>query len=155
MAAAASVAFDPSQVAGRLLDPKQDPEARQEALAHVDAAVAAVLTTAASGTPADQGRAPGALLALGTAAWPGLCTALAHRDPVQRRLAALSLLQFREELHTADGSLAVRTALAAARGDADPGVRAAAEHAWRFASGDTSALDASRAAHEAARRLAR
>ncbi len=138
-----------------MLEPKPDPEARQAALTDVDATVAAVLTTAASGTPAQQGRAPMALQELGTVAWPGLCTALAHRDPVQRRLAALSLLLFRDQLHTADGALAVRAALAAARGDADLSVRAVAEHAWRFATGDTSALDASRAADEAAQRLAR
>lgn len=154
-AQAASVQLDPPQLADRLLDARPDPQTRAAALAQVDATVAAVLNAAASGTPAQQGRTPGALLDLGTAAWPGLCTALAHRDPVQRRLAALSLLQFRDQLHTADGALAVRTALAAARDDADLGVRAAAEHAWRFATGDTTALDASRAADEAARRLGR
>lgn len=154
-AAAVRADLDPPQLAGRLLEPRPDPEVHRAALAQVDTTVAAVLNAAASGTPAQQGRAPGALRELGTAAWPGLCTALAHRDPVQRRLAALSLLLFREELQTADGALAVREALAAARSDADLSVRAAAEHAWRFATGDTSALEASRAADEAARRLAR
>lgn len=149
------VELGPAEVAVRLLAQQPDPEARRAASAAMDTTVTALLSAAATGTPAQQGRAPGALLELGTAAWPGLCSALAHRDPVQRRLAALSLLQFRDQLHTADGALAVREALATARADADLSVRAAAEHAWRFATADTSALDASRAADETARRLGR
>jgi hypothetical protein len=128
---------------------------RTAALQQVDATVQAILQHGATADPATQGRVPAALIALGTPALPGLAKGLGDADAVQRRLAALTLLQLGDTLHREGTANAVLEALVAARSDSDLRVRAAAEFAWRRATGDTSALDAARAAHEAAERAQR
>lgn len=122
----------------------------------------AILDAAAAGTVDEQGRAPARLEALGDAAIPPLLTALVHAETKHRRLAAVTLLQLGEALHrrgdtadfaTADFATAdIATALRAASSDRDPAVAAAATHALRRITGDTTALDAGRAAHAAAER---
>ena len=155
VATAASADLAAPQLAARLLSAEASDADRATAKVSALATVAAVLRAASTGTPAMQGRAPVVIKALGAPALPGLATALADHDPVQRRLAALCLLQLGPEIHTEGNAAAVLPALTAARNDPDLAVRAAAEHAYRLATGDTSALDASRAEHEAALRRAR
>ncbi len=124
---------------------------RERAAARALATVADLIATAARGDAVAKGKAPAEIKALGDSALPGLAVAVLHRDVTHRRLAALTLLQWDA---IPAGSAAI-TALERARNDADPAVRAAAEHAWRRATGDSSALDQSRAAHEEAVRKAR
>ncbi|MFY9344003.1 MAG: hypothetical protein WAT39_16050, partial [Planctomycetota bacterium] len=112
--------------------------------------VAALLDAAANGDDAARGRAPTAIIALGTSALPGLAVGLGHQQVAVRRLAAVTLLQWSDTLRTQGASAPVVAALASARADTDPAVRSAAEHAWRRATGDTTALDQSRASHDAA-----
>lgn len=131
-------------LAMRALDGTLPPSAHAVFQREPDAAVAAILDTAARSDPVAQGNAPVLLARLGGKALPGLQRGLAHEDPVQRRVAVLALLQLGRIAEPA------AAALAAARDDADPAVRAAAEHAYRRAIGDTSALDELRRAHEAA-----
>lgn len=113
-------------------------------------AVAELLAQAATGDAVAMGRAPATILLLGDGALPGLTRGLAHADVRQRRIAALTLLQWSESLAANSNATAVVQALASARDDPDPAVCAAAEHAWRRATGDTTTLDQSRAEHEAA-----
>lgn len=112
-------------------------------------AVAELLAQAATADAVAMGRAPATILLLGDGALPGLTRGLVHADVRQRRIAALTLLQWSESL-AANHDAAVVQALATARNDPDPAVRAAAEHAWRRATGDTTTLDQSRADHAAA-----
>ncbi|MCB9877749.1 MAG: hypothetical protein H6835_09130 [Planctomycetes bacterium] len=114
-----------------------------------------IVADAATAGPVQQAKAPAALRALGTAALPAVTEALRADDVTSRRIAALTLLQWSDDLHRDGGAGAVVAALTAAREDADPAVRAAVDHALRRATGDTSELDRSRAADEAARRLDR
>ncbi len=113
-------------------------------------AVAELLAQAATADAVAMGRAPATILLLGDGALPGLTRGLAHADVRQRRIAALTLLQWSESRDANSNAAAVVQALASARNDPDPAVRAAAEHAWRRATGDTTTLDQSRAEHEAA-----
>ncbi|MEZ6036225.1 MAG: hypothetical protein R3F29_02010 [Planctomycetota bacterium] len=115
-------------------------------------AAAARIVQEAAADPVQQAKAPAALRALGAAALPALTASLRAANVTERRIAALTLLQWSDDLHRDGGADDVVAALAAAREDADPAVRAAAEHAYRRATGDTSALDESRAADEAAQR---
>lgn len=111
-----------------------------------------MLSDAAKASPTEQAKLPAAVRALGIAALPGVAQALATGDVPCRRTAALTVLQWAGELQRDGTGAAVMPALSAARLDADLSVRAAAEHAWRMATGDTSALDQTRAADEAANR---
>lgn len=126
------------------------------ALAAAPAEAAAALLAAVPGlSPVELGRVPAALAALGDRALPALTGALRAPAPEQRRVAALTLLQLADGLRDAGRADAVLPALAAAAGDDDPAVRAAAELARRRVAGDTSDLDRSRASHDAAVRGAR
>lgn len=116
------------------------------------AAAQRIIDQAAAADPVQQAKAPAALRALGTAALPALTASLRTENVAARRIAALTLLQWGDDLRHAGAADQVVAALAAARDDADPSVRAAAEHAYRRAVGDTSALDQARAADEAAMR---
>jgi len=136
-------------LAARALDGELSAREREQLQAHAGEAVAAVLRSGAAGGVAAQGRAPVVLAQLGAAALPGLEQGLRHEDPLQRRLAVMALLQLGEVARPAAASLA------AARTDPDPTVRAAAELAWKRALGDTSDLDRSRAAHDAAKQSSR
>lgn len=109
-----------------------------------EAAVATLLHVAAAAGPIEQGRAPVLVAAFGAAALPALTAALRHDDARQRRLAMLSMAQLGRTAEPAAG------ALAQARHDPDPQVRALAEHALRRATGDTTELDRLRAQHDAA-----
>lgn len=126
---------------------------RARTAADTATAVGDLLARAAAGDAVSIGQAPAAILALGDGALPGLVQGLAHADVLQRRIAALTLLQWSTAL-PADRS-AVVDALGRARDDPDPAVRAAAEIAFRRATGDSAALDQSRAAHDAALRSVR
>lgn len=147
--AAPTVTVDLGPVADRLLQGRVSAADRSTAARSPAAAAAAILLAASKAKPAEQGRAPAALAALGAAALPQIAAALAHQDPGQRRIAALTLLHLGQQLHADGTAKIVLSALDTARGDGDLAVRAAAELAYRRATGDTSALDASRAAHEA------
>ena len=149
------VTADPglSTVAARMLAGTATAADHERAVAHADDAVAELLATAAAATDVtSRGRAPAAILALGTAALPALARGLAHQDVAQRRIAALTLLQWSDTLHAQRATAPILAALASAREDPDPAVRAAAEHAWRRASGDTTAIDRSRSEHDQALR---
>jgi hypothetical protein len=146
---------DLGQIAERLLQGNANAQDRSSANADPAAATLAILQAASKASPIEQGRAPAALCALGAAALPHLASALSNADTGQRRIAALTLLQLGTSLHENGSAGVVLAALAAARNDADLSVRAAAELAYQRATGDTSAIDASRAAHEAAERAGR
>lgn len=128
---------------------------QQRAMQAATATVTGLIAAAATADAATQGRAPATLIALGTDALPGLAHNLTHQNVTHRRIAALTLLQWSDSLQQQNAAAPVVEALAAARNDPDPAVRAAAEHAWRRAIGDTTALEQSRAAHEAAERASR
>jgi hypothetical protein len=125
---------------------------REREAQRVATTVAELLANAARGDIVAQGKAPETIKALGDAALPGLATGLAQTDVVQRRIAVMTLLQWGKQLPVGSPAIA---ALDSARKDADPAVAAAAEHAWRRAIGDTSALDRMRAAEEEALRKRR
>src|SRR5262245_16664656 len=136
-------------LAARALGGELSATDRATVQAHTGEAVAAVLRCAAAGDVAAQGRAPVVLAQLGAAALPGLEQGLRHEDPMQRRLAVMALLQLGEIARPATASLT------AARTDPDLTVRAAAELAWKRPIGDTSDVDRSRAALEAAKQSSR
>jgi len=139
-------------VARALLDGSATDAQRQLAEQDAPVTVAALLAEVGDGDVTVAARAPAAIRALGTAALPGLVDGLTHAQVPARRVAALTLLQWSDELHQQGAAGPVLTALERAREDADPSVRAAATHAFLRATGDTSALDESRAADEAAQR---
>ncbi|MBM4063437.1 MAG: hypothetical protein FJ265_20405 [Planctomycetes bacterium] len=145
-------AVDLPLLAGRLLGDSPSEADRDAARTDPAGAVAAVLAAASGGDPRALGRAPGALAALGPPALPAIAAALRAPEVTSRRIAALTLLQLADGLCSRGEAGAVLPALAAAEQDPDPSVRAAAEHARRRAVGDTSALDKSRAEHDAALR---
>ncbi|MCC7066045.1 MAG: hypothetical protein IT456_24830 [Planctomycetes bacterium] len=147
---ASVVTVDLGPVAERLLQGNSSAADRSTAEQSPAALATAILAAASKAKPAEQGRAPAALGALGAAALPQIAAALVNKDPGQRRIAALTLLHLGPQLHADGTAKVVLSALDTARSDADLAVRAAAELAYQRATGDTSALDASRAAHEAA-----
>lgn len=112
----------------------------------VQAAAAKIFAAVATDDLRAIATAPTELAKLGPAALPSIAHELARGGVPQRRVAALTLLQL-----GADAAPAVAALRAAAR-DPDQHVRAAAEHALRIATGDTSDLDRQRAQHEAAER---
>jgi hypothetical protein len=99
----------------------------------------ALLQRAATGSLTEQGNAPILLAEMGAPALPALAASLRNGSVPERRIAVLALLNMGR---TAEPVLAD---LVAARSDPDLSVRAAAEHAWKRASGDTSDVDRQRA----------
>lgn len=151
-AAPESAADSVAAIAPRLLRGDATNAELEAARREAEASAAAVIRAAARGEAREQGRAPEVLAALGDEALPALVNALSHRDVRHRRIAAITLLQLATSLQEEIDNTALLSALDAARTDADPAVAAAAKHALRRVTGDTTALDTSRRTMEAAER---
>lgn len=141
----APIGADAAAVAALTAKPKD----RDEALARLrktgSDGAKALLQRAATGSLTEQGEAPILLAEMGAPALPAIAASLKKGSVPERRIAVLALLNMGR---TAEPVLADLDA--ARSSDPDPSVRAAAEHAWKRASGDTSDLERQRAAHEAA-----
>lgn len=150
--APASATLPAVTLADNLLQGTASATEREQASTNVAATAVLVLRQAAAGDDRLRARAPQVLRDLGTDALPALADRLGSGSVPERRIAALTLLQWSDELHRQGLAAQVSDALRAtvADPDADAAVRAAAEHALRRVRGDTTALDQSRAAHEAA-----
>ncbi|MBL8733706.1 MAG: hypothetical protein JNN13_15145 [Planctomycetes bacterium] len=150
----AATTLPAATLADDLLQGKASATTHEQAAASVAATALEVLRQAAAGDDRMRARAPQVLRGLGPDALPTVSDRLGNGSVTERRLAALTLLQWSDELHRQGLAAQVTDALGAAVDDpaADAAVRAAAEHALRRVRGDTSALDQSRADHDAALR---